>query len=285
MPVLRVLPSYKTDMNGVPLLQPLPTQQIRQLDPFLLVHHHHISIPADSYEFREGVGPHPHRGFTPITFLFQGGVHHRDSRGNSSIVTAGGVQWMDVGMGVIHSERPPANLCREGGVQELVQIWVNLPASLKFMEPHYQGYQKEELLSIPDHPEVRITSGAPIVHSGTGPLKSAYPIAAAHGTILQGATIEFHVPDDHNAMLYLLSGGGRLVNYGLAEAEHLYELGNGNQVFEAKVDTKFLFLSAPPIGEKVEQYGPYVMNNQTEIMEALRDYQMGKMGFLVEQEL
>ena len=115
--------------------QPIPTQNVGQIDPFLLIHHHTSKFHQ---ELTVGmrVDPHPHRGFSPITFIWEGGVHHRDSRGNNSVVEAGGVQWMDVGMGIIHSERPPARLCEEGGIQEIIQIWVNLPSSKRPWNPY-----------------------------------------------------------------------------------------------------------------------------------------------------
>ena len=106
--------------------QPLPHQRINNIDPFLLLHHAGPTpYFAGSRPSAEGVPPHPHRGFEPVTFVYKGGVHHRDSRGNDSVIGEGGVQWMTAGMGIIHSERPPAELTENGGDQEIIQLWVN----------------------------------------------------------------------------------------------------------------------------------------------------------------
>ena len=108
--------------GGFNVRRPFPTAQLDQIDPFLLIHHHANHMPAGTDRWNAGVGPHPHRGFSPVTFMWSGGVHHRDSRGNNSVVDDGGVQWMDAGLGIIHSERPPAKLAEEGGMQEIIQI-------------------------------------------------------------------------------------------------------------------------------------------------------------------
>ena len=283
MKVQRVLPSYDVDMGGMLLKQPLPTQAVDQIDPFILLHHHNISIAPNSIWQREGVGPHPHRGFTPVTFIFEGALQHRDSRGNNSIVHAGGLQWMDVGLGIIHSERPPASLCLLGGVQHMIQVWINLPARMKMMEPNYMAFELADLPKAPGHPEIGISAGSPIP-SVKGPVKSAYPIHAFHGRSTT-EPLKFTVPEGHNAFLYILTGGGRLEGFGLAEAETLYDLVPGEHVFLPKEPSHVLFLSGEPINEKKEQRGPFVMNSQTELLEAMRDYPMGKMGFLVESEM
>ena len=122
-------------MGGIPVLQPLPTTSVERIDPFLLLHHHAGMVEPGNHPRMVGVGPHPHRGFSPVTFIFKGDVHHRDSRGNSSIVKAGGVQWMNAGMGIIHSERPSKEFAEKGGEQEIIQLWINTPAAQKMKEP------------------------------------------------------------------------------------------------------------------------------------------------------
>ena len=105
----------KVDMGGFPVRQPLPTQQVNQIDPFLLLHHADVKAPSHIEPDHAGIGPHPHRGFSPVTFIFKGGVHHRDSRGNNSTIYAGGAQWMNAGMGILHSERPPHDIHKLAG--------------------------------------------------------------------------------------------------------------------------------------------------------------------------
>jgi len=285
MPVLRALPAYEVMMGDHPLKQPLPTQSVDQIDPFLLIHHHANHMPAGTDRWNAGVGPHPHRGFSPVTFMWSGGVHHRDSRGNNSVVDDGGVQWMDAGLGIIHSERPPAKLAEEGGMQEIIQIWINTPSARKMDEPNYIPLQKDEMPKVPGHPDLRITSGKPVMNAAEGPLKSSYPITAAHGVMEVGVEATFEVQPGENGLFYLLDGSGRLEGYGLVEAHMLYQLDAGAYMFTPSEKTKVFFIAAAPINEKVESYGPFVMTNQTEIMEAMRDYQQGKMGFLVERDL
>ena len=112
-------------MGKLRVRQPFPSVKIEYPDPFLLLHHANISIPLDTDLKNEGVGPHPHRGFSPVTFIFKGGVHHRDSRGNNSIIYEGGVQWMNAGMGIIHSERPPLDIHERGSRQEIIHPHLN----------------------------------------------------------------------------------------------------------------------------------------------------------------
>jgi redox-sensitive bicupin YhaK (pirin superfamily) len=285
MPVVRALPAFEVMMGDHPLKQPLPTQSVDQIDPFLLIHHHANHMPAGTDRWNAGVGPHPHRGFSPVTFMWSGGVHHRDSRGNNSVVDDGGVQWMDAGLGIIHSERPPAKLAEEGGMQEIIQIWINTPSARKMDEPNYIPLQKDEMPMVPGHPDLRITSGKPVMNAAEGPLKSSYPITAAHGVMEAGVEATFEVQPGENGLFYLLDGSGRLEGYGLVEAHMLYQLDAGAYMFTPSEKTKVFFIAAGPINEKVESYGPFVMTNQTEIMEAMRDYQQGKMGFLVERDL
>lgn len=115
--VQAILYAQPMDMGGLPIRQPFPSGKMEQIDPFLLLHHADMQVPTNIDTRHAGVGPHPHRGFSPVSFIFKGGVHHRDSRGNDNIVYAGGTQWMNAGMGIIHSERPPADIHEIGGRQ------------------------------------------------------------------------------------------------------------------------------------------------------------------------
>ena len=280
----KVLPAFEVDMGGIAVLQPIPTANVQQIDPFLLLHHHASVLPAGHRISDLGVGPHPHRGFSPVTFVFKGDVHHRDSRGNSSIVKAGGVQWMNAGMGIIHSERPSKEFAEQGGEQEIIQLWINTPATKKMNQPIYFALQQEEM------PRVNGLVGYVRVVSGEfatqrGPAKTAFPMVTLMGELApeDELTLEKHAGE--NAILYILSGQGFLKNFGLVEEKTLYSFSPEASIttLKASNNLRFIYLSAKPLKEKVEQYGPFVMNNQTQIMEAMRDYQMGKMGFLVEE--
>ncbi|MFM7853888.1 MAG: pirin family protein [Flammeovirgaceae bacterium] len=283
--VARLMYAQVVDMGGMPVRQPLPTQQVQQIDPFLLLHHAQLKVPVDRDLRHAGVGPHPHRGFSPVTFIFKGGVHHRDSRGNDSVIYAGGAQWMNAGMGIIHSERPPIDIHERGGEQEIIQLWINTPSPNKMNPPEYFPIHASEAPEIKvNDPKVRgkIFSGALL--GVVGPIPAHQHVNTATFECDTGGTIHLPFPTNHNAMIYLLDGKVRLDGFGLVEGLHIVHFKNDGDMisFEAQEPTRILFLSGLPLGEPVVSYGPFVMTTQTQVMEAMRDYQMGKMGVLIE---
>ncbi|WP_439883513.1 pirin family protein [Pontibacter sp. MBLB2868] len=283
--VERMLYAEVVDMGGMPVRQPFPTQKVEQIDPFLLLHHHAAKIPERAVPHRSGVGPHPHRGFSPVTFVYKGGVHHRDSRGNDSVVYEGGTQWMKAGMGIVHSERPPADIQDRGGEQEIIQLWVNLPKSHKMNQPEYIPLQAE------DTPVLEMEGGKVKIKVVTGdfgdtagPIKTPTPILALRVEMQEGSTYSFPIPKDFNSFIYLLDGRIKYDGFGEVDGHHLLVLNNDGEgcTITAKKDTRLLIMAGRPLNEPVVSHGPFVMNTQTEIMQAMRDYQMGKMGILVE---
>lgn len=284
--VKRIMFAEDIDMGGVPVKQPLPTQQIEQINPFLLVHHLKVSYEGHSYQKAEGIGPHPHRGFSPVSFIFQGSTHHRDSRGNDRVIEAGGVQWMDAGMGIIHSERPSKLIAEQGGTQEIIQVWINTPKQYKMDQPAYQPFQADELpkISVSEgHGYLSLISG-PIGNS-MGPVKSKVTVLTAMGNVKNGASTTIPIAKEMNACLYLLDGELSVEGHGLVEGMNLIYFNNDGDHIKIKAtkDTRFCLLAGIPIDEPLARHGPYVMNNETEILEAMRDYQMGKMGILIEE--
>ncbi len=283
--VARLLYAHQVDMGGLPIRQPLPTQQVQQIDPFLLLHHANVKAPKHVDPDKAGVGPHPHRGFSPVTFIFQGGVHHRDSRGNDSVIYAGGAQWMNAGMGVIHSERPPKDIHEIGGRQEIIQLWINTPAKHKMDQPVYYPLSAGDtpsILSEDGKVKVKIFSGE--VLNTKGPIPSQAVVNAATLEFKKDGNISIPIPSDHNAFIYLLDGKLNVDGFGLVEALHLVHFKNdGDGIsIQAQEDSRVLLLTGLPLNEEVVSHGPFVMNTQTQIMEAMRDYQMGKMGVLIE---
>jgi len=281
--VSHLLYAEKVDMGGMPIRQPFPTMKIQQIDPFLLLHHADVKVPADRDPDHAGVGPHPHRGFSPVTFIFKGGVHHRDSRGNDSVIYAGGAQWMNAGMGVIHSERPPVDIHEIGGRQEIIQLWINTPAAHKMDQPKYIPLSAGE---VPQRTfgnvTLKVFSGE--VDGIKGPMPSHTEVNAATLDLKKGGKFMTNLPADHNVVIYLLDGKLNIDGYGLTEGLNavLFKKDGDGIGFEALEDTRVLLLTGKPLDEKVVSHGPFVMNNQTEILEAMRDYQMGKMGVLIE---
>ncbi|MFD2247372.1 pirin family protein [Pontibacter ruber] len=283
--VERLLYAEEIDMGGMPVRQAFPTQNVEQIDPFLLLHHAHIRFPEGVVPGRSGVDPHPHRGFSPVTFVYKGGVHHRDSRGNDSVVYAGGTQWTKAGMGLIHSERPPHDIEALGGEQEFIQLWVNLPKANKMDQPAYFPLhaQNTPLLEA-ENGGVRIQVVAGEFNGIKGPIRTPSPVLALRLELKAGTSYSFPLPESYNAFLYLLDGRLRVEGFGMVEGLQLvlFKQDGEGCTLTALEDTRALLMAGEPLKEPVVSHGPYVMNTQTEIMQAMRDYQMGKMGILIE---
>jgi hypothetical protein len=284
--VSRLLYAHTVDMGGLPVRQPIPTQQVEQIDPFLLLHHADVKVPTHIQPAHAGVGPHPHRGFSPVTFIFKGGVHHRDSRGNNSVIYEGGAQWMNAGMGIIHSERPPQNIHELGGRQEIIQLWINTPAEHKMDQPAYYPVTSDQapvFLSEDGLVKIKVFSGE--VLGLRGPVPSQTIVNAATAEFKSGGTVFIPIPTRHNAFIYLLDGKVALGGFEMVEALHLVQFKNDGDGIEIKAleDTRILLMSGLPLNEEVVSYGPFVMNTQTQVLEAMRDYKMGKMGVLIEE--
>jgi len=261
--------------------QSLPNPKASQISPFLLLHHlTPIKVAAGIDPL--GVGPHPHRGFEPITFLFSGGIEHRDSHGNHGILKGGDVQWMTAGRGIVHSERASKGFVAAGGTLELVQLWVNLPKKDKMVTPQYQDIKSEQIPVITrDNDKVKIRVIAGDFEDTKGAASTFTPINALHVLMKAGSKTDLNISSGFNSFVYVLGGNINTQNTDI-EATQLAifsEEGNFTSI-TANEDSHFLLLSGEPINEKVVNWGPYVMNTQTEILEAMRDYQAGKMGVL-----
>ncbi|GAB3818642.1 pirin family protein [Pontibacter rugosus] len=281
--VERVLYAELVDMGSMPVRQPFPTQQVAQIDPFLLLHHHITPLPEGVIPHKTGVDPHPHRGFSPVTFVYQGGVHHRDSRGNNSVVYAGGTQWMNAGRGIIHSERPPQDIMAQGGVQEIVQLWINTPAAHKMDQPAYMAVHAA------DTPEYHVEGVQVKVVAGEyqgikGAVKTYSSLLVLRVELEANAQHRFLLPQEYNAFLYLLHGGIQVTGFGLVEGLHQVIFNNDGDgvTVTANEKTQLLLLAGTPLKEPLAMNGPFVMNTETELMQAMRDYRMGKMGILIE---
>ena len=280
--IKRIIHAQKVNMGGHILDQPLPYDNIDQIDPFLLIHHWDHPLRGGQKQKYVGVGPHPHRGFSPVTFVFKGDVHHRDSLNNDAIVKAGGTQWMHAGKGITHSERPSELLASKGGDHEFIQFWINTPSKYKMEKPYYLP------LDADDTPEINVNGASISVVAGefmdlVGPAKIFSPMTLLRGSAQKGHTINLNLPAHFNTLIYLLDGEIK-DNGSVIKGRDLiwYKNEAGHILLDTIKDTRFIVLSGEPIDEKVVSYGPFVMNTQTEILEALRDSQMGKMGVLIE---
>ena len=282
--IKQLVPAQKVNMGGHYLDQPLPTQQLDYIDPFLLIHHWENKLPGNQKPNEVGVGPHPHRGFSPVTFVFKGKVEHRDSRDNFAQVTDGGTQWMFAGRGITHSERMGKDLAENGGDVEFIQFWVNAPAEHKMDEPFYQPISKEETPTLTEEGiEIGVVAGDYQGVKGIAPTFT--PQILLRGHINKGKNHSFTIPKSYNTLIYLLDGAGKINDNQAIVKRDMIVFNNDSDTFnfEAEENTRFIVLSGEPLNEQVASHGPFVMNTESEIMKAFRDAQMGKMGILVEE--
>lgn len=272
------------NMGPIKLRQPIPTKQLESIDPFVLLHHYGpYTISEDSNPF--DLGPHPHRGFEPITFLIQGEQLHRDSLGNESVVNAGDVQWTTAGRGIIHAEGPTKDFVKKGGTLEGIQLWLNLPAKKKMIAANYQHIKNDDFNIITSHDDkvgIQIIAGN--LEGKSGKITTQTSVNAYMIDVEEEGDYSIKIDKSHQSLLYLLKGNvivNNEVNL-IQDENQLVEFNHdGDQIsIKGNSKSKLLFLSGIPFNEKVTSWGPYVMNSQTEIMEALQDYQHGKMGFL-----
>lgn len=272
------------NMGPIRLRQPIPTAAIENVNPFILLHHYG---PYAISEFNNpfDLGPHPHRGFEPITLLFQGEQLHRDSLGNESLVKAGDVQWTTAGRGIIHAEGPTKEFVKKGGTIEGIQLWLNLPAKYKMIPANYQHVKSDEMPIIEDASKninLKIVAGEQDGKFGMIKTQTSVNVFMIEAT--DKGELEIEIPETHESLVYLLDGEVQvndesLLTKGSFQMAVFNTDGNTIKISTTK-ESKLIVISGEPIHEKVTQYGPYVMNTQTEILEAMRDYQQGRMGYL-----
>jgi redox-sensitive bicupin YhaK (pirin superfamily) len=252
------------------------------ISPFLMLDYAGpAEFPPSSHP--RGVGEHPHRGFETVTIMYQGEVEHRDSGGNSGRIGPGDVQWMTAASGVVHEEMHGGEFARRGGTFEAAQLWVNLPAHLKMSAPKYQGILDVEIPAV-DLPDgagtVRVVAGS--FDGNKGPAHSYTPINLFDVHLNAGRQLKLTLPSGHTAALSVLQGTLKFPEgKSASEAElALFERDGSELLVQAESNAKFLVLSGEPIDEPLAGYGPFVMNTQQEIRQALSDYQSGRMGHL-----
>jgi len=256
----------------------------REVDPFLMLDYAGPT-PIPAGQKPRGVGEHPHRGFETVTIAYQGAVEHRDSGGHSGTIYPGDVQWMTAASGVVHEEMHEREFAEKGGTFEMVQLWVNLPKAQKMSAPKYQTLTKEQIpvVKLGTGSSARVIAGE--LNGATGPAKTFTPVNLFDVRLEAGDRVALRVPEGHNTAVVLLKGevvvNGTPVN-GEAKITLLSAEGEG-VTLEAWKDSTVLVLSGEPINEPVASYGPFVMNTRQEIMDAVHDYQAGKMGHLEAQ--
>lgn len=273
----KIIAAPLVNMGPIQLRQPIPIQGNDQISPFILLHHFDIMMEPGHSNF--DVPPHPHRGFMPITFMYEGAVEHEDSLGNTEVIGSNEVQWINAARGIIHSEKTGKEFAKEGGRFHGIQLWINLPAAQKMNTPSYQPITKDEIVLVEkDGVQFRLVSGK--VEGQTGPAKSN--VLTAMIRMVAGSNKTISLPETNNVLLYVLEGA---ITVNGEKAAKQYDLvsfkhSEGTITFTANSDCALLLVAGEPIDEPLVSHGPFVMNTQTEIMQAMTDYQNGKMGFL-----
>jgi quercetin 2,3-dioxygenase len=256
------------------------------ISPFLLLDYAgpHEFGPSDE---PRGVDEHPHRGFETVTIVYQGELEHRDSAGNRGSIGPGDVQWMTAASGVLHEEFHSGRFAREGGTLEMVQLWVNLPAKAKMSPPRYQEILARQI------PTVALDDGAGAVRviagdfrGATGPAQTFTPVYLWDMRLKAGHTTELELPEGFTAALVVQRGALRLNgDQALKPVDVAVFSRTGDRIsITAEDDSMVLLLSGEPINEPVAAQGPFVMNTQAEIQQAIRDYQSGRLALALPHE-
>ena len=277
--VEKVVSSHRqSEGGGFIVRRPFPSQAFRFADPFLLLD----EMGPIEYAPGKAVGApdHPHRGFETVTYLLEGEMEHEDSAGNRGKLATGDVQWMTAGRGVVHSEMPSKRMQTDGGRVHGFQLWVNLPARDKMIAPRYQEIASSKIpvaTSSDGLAKVKVIAGEALGVKAV--IETRTPIAYQHWELSPGASVETALSSDLAAYVYVFGGTALVAGKPIAEGQ-LAVLGTGDTVqLAANGDhVRLLLLGGVPLKEPVVQYGPFVMNTEKEIAEAVEDYRAGRIG-------
>ncbi|MEH3024416.1 MAG: pirin family protein [Pseudomonas oryzihabitans] len=277
--LLRRHPARRDDIGDLHTRRPLPGPGLPHLDPFLFLNHHGPQV----YPPRNAglpFGPHPHRGFETVTFILAGALAHRDSGGHESIIDAGGIQWMTAGSGLVHAELSPAAFKRDGGELEILQLWINLPARLKFTPPTYQGVAAEAMPLIEtDAGRVRIRLAAGQHEGIQGAVRTPTPVTLMSVELAPGGVATLPAPPGTSLFCYGVRGTVQIAGHDEAPWQLFEFADDGDRIELASREGAFLLYGyAAPFAEPIVAHGPFVMNSAEEIRQAIRDYQAGRFG-------
>lgn len=267
--------------NFIPSIPPL---SMVRMDPFIMLDYNSkFEFPPSNEP--KGVGVHPHRGFETVTIAYHGKVAHHDSAGNSGVIGEGEVQWMTAASGVLHKEYHEKNFSAEGGLFQMVQLWVNLPAAHKMSPPKYQGITRDQIKIVEvddDQGSIELIAGE---YKGVkGPASTFTPIHLSNVKLKAGAQVNFNFPKKYHTAMVIIEGGIIINGEKEAPVDHFVLMNNDGEDFtiEAKTDCIVLIMSGEPIEEPIAAHGPFVMNSQKELLEAFEDFHSGKFGELAE---
>jgi redox-sensitive bicupin YhaK (pirin superfamily) len=265
--------------DGFDVTSPMPGSRIRQLSPFLLIDHTGPMI-VEASDKPLGADPHPHRGFETVTIVYSGFLAHRDTAGYSGKIGPGDVQWMTAGSGLLHEERHEAEFSKKGGILELVQLWVNMPKKDKMHPPRYQELLAASIPSLSlSHGNTTLRVIAGNYEGVSGPAQTFSPIMILDVQQPAGTSIELNIPADYNCGLYLVKGEAE-INGRKVKDKQLVNFGwDFSSIYVNSISSlSFLVLAGEPIEEPLATYGPFVMNTNKELIEAMDDFNKGRMG-------
>ena len=277
----RVINSQRTtEGGGFKVRRPFPTSEVEDIDPFLLLDE---MGPSDYAPHKAlGAPSHPHRGFETVTYLMDGAMVHEDSIGTRAVIKNGGVQWMTAGSGVIHSELPTDDMLALGGRMHGFQLWVNLPADRKMIPPRYQGYEADELtqVKLANGGLIKIVAGE--VHGVTGPVETTSPMTYAHAVMQPNDSINWSPDATHTALVHVFAGAVSVNGEKFASGQMVvFERSAGEIKIEVDIKSnetvQLLIIGGAPLNEPIVRYGPFVMNTRQQIVDAVTDYQAGRL--------
>ena len=256
---------------------------MQRMDPFLMLDYN-SKFHFGATETPRGVGVHPHRGFETVTIAYQGKVEHHDSSGGGGIIGKGDVQWMTAASGVLHKEFHETEWAKEGGIFQMVQLWVNLPAKDKMSTPKYQAIKNSEMkiVDLGENGLVEIIAGE--YNGEKGPANTFSPVNLMNAKLKSGGKAEFSFPANFNTAALVVEGSITVNGEEKVPTDHFVLFENEGETFtiEANEDAIVLILSGEPLNEPIFPHGPFVMNTREEIIQAFEDFNTGKFGYLEE---
>lgn len=252
------------------------------MSPFFLLDYG-AKWQVPSSEKPRGVGVHPHRGFETVTIAYHGKIAHHDSAGNSGVISEGDIQWMTAGAGVLHKEYHEEEFSRKGGLLQMVQLWVNLPAEYKMTPAKYQAIENKDITKVvlsDGVSSVEIIAGE--YNGKKGPASTFSPVNLFNARLIEGARAQFAFNKNQNTGMLVIEGEIRINKTGIAPENHfiLFKHDGEEILIEAVKKSVVLVLSGEPINEPIASYGPFVMNTKDEIKQAYEDFNNGKFGYL-----
>lgn len=253
---------------------------MQRMDPFIMLDYNSKYNFGPS-QIPRGVGVHPHRGFETVTIAYQGRVEHGDSSGGGGIIGQGDVQWMTAASGVLHKEFHETEWAKEGGIFQMVQLWVNLPAKDKMSPPKYQAIENSKMTKVDLGKNGFIEVIAGEYNGSRGPASTFSPLHLMNAKLKAGGKADFSLPSNFNTLALVVEGNVS-VNGKAANQDHAVLFANDGEDFtiETSEDAIVLIMSGEPLNEPIFPHGPFVMNSREEIIQAFEDFKTGKFGYL-----